>query len=179
MKKTSCLFILVVLSLLVFSCAAKVLPPPQWTYEKGAVKLQVVADPVLNLDGGKAHTLHVCIYQLKDPNGFNQLANDQNGLYKLLDCGLFDAGVASSRRLIVNPGENTTFVMDRAENAKYLAVTAGYYGLVKERITRLVEIPVIIEEKGFLTKERTQKPGMLDITILLGPEQIIGIERQK
>ena len=105
MKKTSCLFILVVLSLLVFSCAAKVLPPPQWTYEKGAVKLQVVADPVLNLDGGKAHTLHVCIYQLKDPNGFNQLANDQNGLYKLLDCGLFDAGVASSRRLIVNPGE--------------------------------------------------------------------------
>lgn len=158
------------------SCAPKVLPPPQWTYEKDAIKLHVAADPMLNLDDGKAHTLYVCIYQLKDPNGFNQLSSDQSGLYKLLDCQLFDQGVASSKRLIVHPGEDTTLVLDRAENAKYLAVVAGYYDIVKERITRLVEIPVIIEEKGFMAKER--KPGLLDITLFLGPRQINKIEGQ-
>ncbi len=179
MKTIIRLFVLAVFPLFIFSCAAKVLPPPQWAYEKEAIKLQVIADPILNLDNAKAHTLHLCIYQLRDPNGFNQLSDDQNGLLKLLECGLFDQGVAASRRLIINPGENTSFVLDRAENAKYIAVVAGYYGIFKERITRLVEVPIIIEEQGFISKERTQKPGLLDIKLFLGPQQIDRIEGQK
>ena len=176
MRKSLILFVSAFFMLTLFSCAKKALPPPQWAYEKDAIKIQVKADPLLNLDNGKAHTLFVCVYQLKDPNGFNQLSGDQSGLYKLLECRLFDAGVATSKRLIVNPGEQTTLMMDRAENAKYLAVIAGYYGIVRDRITRLIEIPVIVEEKGFFSKERTQKPGFLDITLFLGPEQIEKIE---
>ena len=166
----------VILMLITLSCAKKTLPPPQWTYEKDAVKVEIQADPLLNQDDGKAHTLSLCLYQLRDPNGFNQLSGDREGLYRLLECKLFDPGVASSKRLIVNPGETTTLVMDRAENAKYLAVAAGYYTIEKERITRLIDIPIIIEEKGFLSRERKQKPGMLDATLLLGPEQIEKIE---
>ncbi|WDP92868.1 MAG: type VI secretion system lipoprotein TssJ [Desulfobacter sp.] len=176
MKKLTLLSLAFALAL--FSCAKKELPPPQWAYEKDAIKVQVKADPMLNLDSGKAHTLYVCVYQLKDPNGFNQLSGDQSGLYKLLECRLFDGSVASSKRVIVNPGDDTALLMDRAENAKYLAVVAGYYGIVKERITRLVEIPVVIEEKGFIAKERKQKPGPLNITLFLGPEQIEKIEGQ-
>jgi len=178
LKKIIKLIVPVFITLLLFSCTAKVLPPPQWTYEKDAIKLRLEADPMLNLDDGKAHTLHLCIYQLKDPNGFNQLAGDESGLYKLLDCKLFDQGVAVSKRLIVNPGEKTTLVLDRAENAKYLAVVAGYYDIEKERITRLVEIPVVIEEKGFFSKEKKKKPGLLDIVLSLGPQQINKIEGQ-
>ncbi|MCD4721633.1 MAG: type VI secretion system lipoprotein TssJ [Desulfobacula sp.] len=178
MKKFINMLVPVFFILFLFSCSGKVLPPPQWTYEKDAIKLQVIADPMLNLDEGKAHTLHVCIYQLKDPNGFNQLASDQSGLYKLLDCKLFDQGVAASKRLIVHPGEETKWVLDRAENAKYLAVVAGYYGIVKERITRLIEVPVIIEVKGFFTKKRKQIPGLLDVKLLLGPQQIKKLEGQ-
>ncbi len=176
MKKTITLLVPVLFMLAFFSCAKKVLPPPQWTYEKDAIKLKVKADPMLNRDNGKAHTLFVCIYQLKDPNAFNQLSGDQSGLYKLLECRLFDAGVASSKRLIVNPGEETTLMMDRAENAKYIAVVAGYYGIVRDRITKLIEIPVVVEEKGVFSKERSQKPAHLDITLFLGPEQIEKIE---
>ncbi len=176
MKKIIKMLLPVCFVLFLFSCSGKVLPPPQWTYEKDAIKLQVIADPMLNLDEGKAHTLHVCVYQLKDPNAYNQLLNDQSGLYKLLDCKLFDQGVAASKRLIVHPGENTTMILDRAEDAKYLAVVAGYYDISKERITRLVEIPVIIEEKGFISKERRKIPGLLDVKLLLGPQQIEKIE---
>ncbi|WP_022665657.1 type VI secretion system lipoprotein TssJ [Desulfospira joergensenii] len=179
MKKSIVLLVSVLFMLVLFSCAKKVLPPPRWTYEKEAIKIQVKADPMLNLDNGKAHTLFVCVYQLKDPNGFNQLSGDQSGLYKLLECRLFDPGVATSKRLIVNPGEQTTLMMDRAEHAKYLGIIAGYYGIVKERITRLIEIPVVVEEKGFIAREKTQKPGLLDITLLLGPEQIEKIEGQE
>ncbi len=177
MKKSIQLLSALFFTLFLFSCGAKVMPPPQWTYQKDAVKLHVVADPMLNLDEGKAHTLYACIYQLKDPNGFNQLAGYQSGLYKLLDCKLFDRGVVASKRLIVRPGEDTTLIMDRAEDARYLAVVAGYYGIVKERITRLLEIPVVIEEKGVFSKERTQKPGLLDVKLILGPQQIDKVER--
>nr|WP_321400664.1 type VI secretion system lipoprotein TssJ [uncultured Desulfobacter sp.] len=162
--------------LTLFACSKKEIPPPQWGYEKDAVKIQVVADPMLNQDNKKAHTLYTCFYQLKDPNGFNQLCSDQSGLYKLLACKVFDSSVASSKHLIVNPGETTTIVMNRAESAKYLALVAGYYTLEKDRITRLVEIPVVIEEKGFFSKERKKMPAPLDLTIYLGPEQIDKVE---
>ena len=177
MKKIN-LLIFVLFTVFLSSCAPRVLPPPQWTYEKDAIKLQVVADRMLNLDDGKAHTLYVCIYQLKDPNGFNQLSGDPSGLYKLLECSLFDAGVASSKRLVVHPEEDTTLILDRAEDAKYVAVVAGYYGIVKENITRLIEIPVVIE-KGSYAKRRSQKPGLLDIKLFLGAQQIDKIEGQK
>jgi type VI secretion system VasD/TssJ family lipoprotein len=176
MNKTAMMVMSVMLMLIMFSCAKKTLPPPQWTYEKDAVKIEIQADTLLNQDNGKAHTLSLCLYQLRDPNGFNQLSQDREGLYRLLECKLFDAGVASSKRLIVNPGETTTLVMDRAENAKYLAVAAGYYTIEKERIIRLIDIPVVIEKKGFISREQKQKPGMLDATLFLGPEQIEKIE---
>lgn len=176
MKKTVMTLMSVMLVLTMLSCAKKMLPPPQWTYEKDAVKIEIQADALLNQDNGKAHTLSLCLYQLHDPNGFNQLSQDRDGLYRLLECKLFDGGVASSKRLIVNPGETTTLVMDRAENAKYLAVAAGYYTLEAQRITRLIDIPVVIEEKGFISKEKKQKPGMLDVILVLGADQIEKIE---
>ena len=129
MKKKCCypiVFVVIVLavSLLVCSCAPKIIPPPKWDYETNAVKINIIADPLLNLDEGKAHTLHACFYQLKDPNSFNQLADDHDGLYTLLRCGLFDAGVASSKTVVVNPDEKTTLVFDRAESARFFAVVA-------------------------------------------------------
>jgi len=36
-------------------------------FEKDAVKIEVVADPMLKLDNKKAHTLFTCFYQLKAP----------------------------------------------------------------------------------------------------------------
>ena len=73
MKKTVMTLMSVMLMLTMLSCAKKMLPPPQWTYEKDAVKIEIQADALLNQDNGKAHTLSLCVYQLRDPNGFNQL----------------------------------------------------------------------------------------------------------
>ena len=90
--------------LMLSACAAKQLPPPQWTYEKDAIRMHIKADDKLNLDEGEAHTLLLCAYQLSDPNTFIQLSNDQDGLYKLLECSLFGDGAAASKRMIIQPG---------------------------------------------------------------------------
>ena len=160
------------LVLLVCSCASKQLPPPGLEYEESAIKIHVKADPQLNLSDGKPHTLLVCVYQLKDPNALNQLASDQEGLYRLLECNLFDASVAGAKKLIVQPGQDTTFNLDRAEGARYVAVAAGYYLIERERIVHLYEIPVVIEKKGIIKRTKRKKLGTLEIDLKLGPQQI-------
>ena len=158
--------------LLLVACAAKQLPPPQWTYEKEAIRLHIRADPKLNLDEGEAHTLLLCTYQLSDPNNFNQLANDQDGVYKLLECSLFGEGAAAAKRLIIQPGQDVNMTLDRAEGARYVAIVAGYYILEKERMIKMVEIPEYIEKKGVIKKSKIRKPAQMNIELLLGPQQI-------
>ena len=111
--------------LLIGACASQPLPPPNWTFEKDALEINLKADPKLNFDEGVPHTLLVCLYQLKDPNTFNQLSEDTDGIYKLLECGLFDSSVATAKRIILRPGKDDQVKLDRAEGAKYVAVVAG------------------------------------------------------
>ena len=146
--------------------------PSKWAYEKSALSLHIVSDRQLNLYNGKPHALHLCVYQLKEPNAFNQLNGDEDGIYKLLECGLFDESVATSKRLIIQPGKDLTFTLDRADGAKYIGLVAGYNILDGKRITRLYDIPVIIKKKGFIKRTRYYSPVRLDIEITLDPQQI-------
>ena len=154
------------------ACASQ--PPPQtvWSYEKDAVTVHVKADAKLNFDDGVSHTLVLCLYQLRDPNTFNQLSDDMPGIYKLLECSLFDGSVATAKRAIIHPGQDMDVRLDRAEGAKYLAAVAGYYQLRKDRMIRLYEIPTVVETKGFFKKTTTSKPGPLKVELELGPAQM-------
>lgn len=163
---------LCIFAIMIGACASQPVPPPKWSYEKDAIQVHLKSDPKLNYDEGTPHTLLVCLYQLKDPNAFNQLADDTDGIYKLLECGLFDAGVAASKRIIVNPGKDVNLTLDRAEGAKYVAVAAGYYTLQKDRMIRMFDVPVVVEKKGFISTTKTAKPGLLKVELDLGPTQI-------
>lgn len=166
-------FALAALAVLVLvACAAQVVPPPNWTFEKAAITIKLKADPKLNFDEGVPHTLVVCLYQLKDPNTFNQLSEDTDGIYKLLECSLFDGSVATAKQIILRPGKDQSIKLDRAEGAKFVAAVAGYYTLEKDRMIRLYDIPVVVEKRGFIKKTTIAKPGPLNIDIELGPSQI-------
>jgi len=154
------------------ACAPKPLPPPEFTYGKSAIRLQFKADKDLNLYQGASHTLLLCVYQLRDPNAFNQLVGDEDGLYKLLECGSFDPSVTNVKRLIVQPGQEVSFALDRAEGTRYVGLVAGYSIMKKENMIRLLQIPIVIEKKGFIRTTKTQKPGLLDVTIYLGAQGI-------
>ena len=173
--KRLCLLAIIFLS---YSCASRPPTPPDWSPEKKAIHLRLVADPQLNLHEGVPHTLLLCIYQLRSPNAFNQLADDIEGIYKLLECSLFDTSVARSKKLIVHPGQESIKDLDRAEGAKYVAIVAGYYLLQKERMVRMFDIPVIVEKKGFIRRKKVIKPGHLNIELTLGPQQIQTIGRE-
>ena len=164
---------LLLLALFVCSCASRsVAPPSEWKYEKDAIRIHLSADIQLNLYEGTPHPLVICFYQLGDPNTFNQLTGDNEGLYRLLECSRFDTSVVSSKRMIVHPGQDLTFTLDRAEQAKYVAVVAGYSIIQKEGMVSLFEVPVTVERKGCLWLTKVSRPDALHISLILGSLQI-------
>lgn len=174
-----CLFVV-----FIFACASKKgttsqstseIEPETWGYQKDAIRLVLNADPQLNSYDGLPHTLYLCLYQLKDPNAFNQLSGDKDGLYLLLSCSVFDPSVTSFQRLTVQPGQQLSQSFDRAEGSRYVGIAAGYFRLEKERITRFLKIPVEIKRRGWLF-QKYGVPGVLDLKINLGPQQIENIE---
>ncbi|MEW5801060.1 MAG: type VI secretion system lipoprotein TssJ [bacterium] len=145
--------------------------PPEWRYEKEAIQLRIKADPQLNLFQKTSHTVVLCIYQLSSPNAFQELAETEEGLSRLIECSRFDASVASSRNVVVQPGHDMTKSLDRAEGAQYIAVVAGYYLLRKEMVTRLFQVPVI-EETVDSSGLKRLKPGPMTVDLFLGPHGI-------
>ncbi|RJR17429.1 MAG: type VI secretion system lipoprotein TssJ [Nitrospiraceae bacterium] len=159
MKKTIRALLAVSFVLTIVSCASA----PKYVYEEGAINLRLKSGPDVNLYDGKAHTLLLCVYQLRDPNAFNQLFDEEDGISKLLECSRFDPSVMSSKRIVVQPNEDSTKTLDRSEGTKYVGIVAGYFQMEKKNITRLMQVPL-----GMLTGS----PKKMDIGLYLGPKEI-------
>lgn len=144
-------------------------------YSEQGIQLRVKSDLQLNLYQGKPHTLVLCVYQLRDPNTFNQMADEEGGLSKLLDGSRFDNSVSSSKKIVVHPGIEIAEVLDRADGAKYVCVVAGYFyelqkdrdEIQKDQIVRLFPIPLSMF---------TKQPKKFNIDLILGPQEIKSLE---
>lgn len=111
---------------LLAACAGKKGVPP---YVKDAISIQITAAPDLNYFNNQPHTLVLVVYELSDPNVYKQMLESSDGVVQLLEGKQFDSTVLSRRRATVQPGENTSFVMDQVEGARYVAVVAGFYSM--------------------------------------------------
>jgi type VI secretion system VasD/TssJ family lipoprotein len=157
------------------SCGGKTVQPPsppQASYAEQAIRIHLKADEQLNRFQNSAHALHLCIYQLSNPNSMNQYANDASGMTQLLQCSSFDPSVTMAKKLVMQPGSETTLELDRAQGSRYVALCAGYYQLDREHSVRLVKIPVVETTEGWFRKKTTRHLGKLEATFELGPERL-------
>lgn len=178
MKK---IFVLSILAPLVLMSACMLPPasPPDWKMQKEGIVLNIEADSQLNNAKGKAYTLYFVVYQLINPNSFNQLIEDEEGLSKLLESKIYDASVASVKSMIIYPGSDVTYRMDRAEGAMYIGVVAGYNVMAKERMARLFDVPVYVKFTNITKLSRKLVPAPLEINLTLGPQQIAVLKEKK
>ncbi|HDM77848.1 MAG TPA: hypothetical protein ENG51_15500, partial [Deltaproteobacteria bacterium] len=94
------LALLIFLSFVMAGCATAPSEPIP-TYKREAVHLTLTASEQVNLYGGLPHATVLCVYQLSNPNVYQQMLEEVEGVDKLLSCENFDASVKSRRRIVV------------------------------------------------------------------------------
>jgi len=143
-----------------------------WPFAENAVILELVTDPKLNEYGGEAHTLLLGVFQLSDAAAFRKQLTNPSTLAKALERGEAGEGVEHFSRHVLEPGQRATLLLPRAQNARYVAVSAGYYQLRPQSTVRLFEIPLKIESSGIFRRTYVAKPEPLALRIELGAEGI-------
>ena len=171
MRTLTAILLLIAVGFL-YSCASSPEKPPKWEAEENGIVLNLKAANKLNLERGKSYSLYLVVYQLTDPNAFNQYAEDRNGLSELLESKIFDPGVVAVKNFVVYPGSDVTYRIDRAEDAKYVGLVAGYRTMTKKRMVRLFEIPVRTETEGYIKRKKKKVPAILEAELKLGPDRI-------
>ncbi|HEV7164212.1 MAG TPA: type VI secretion system lipoprotein TssJ [Gammaproteobacteria bacterium] len=174
-------------SLLLAACSSApaqlTVAPDGWTYGPRLITLQLEATETLNIDSGQAHALSVGIFQLSDPGSFGGLSASPAGAEKLLDEGATaDPSIVDFDRVVLQPGEKRTVYINRAANAQYVGIVAGYYQLVSLQDVALFNIPVVAKPVGWVTKgmvavglqtaDTDGMPGALALSAGFGPDQV-------
>ncbi len=139
----------------------------------GALTLDVAASPRLNLTSGAPHALRLVVYHLSDTAVMEQLAASEDGMKKLLMAERFDESVRSIRVLEIQPGQESRFALDRAENGRYVGLIAGYHALERTCAAAAVAYPLSqyvqqIDGVLFARKAAVFSPEPLHIQLTLG-----------
>lgn len=166
------------LSAFLTACMSSPASPPEWKMQKEGIVLNLKADSRLNESRGKAYTLYFVVYQLTNPNSFNQLSQDAAGLARLLESRIFDSSVAAVKSMVVYPGSDVTYRIDRAEGAMYLGVVAGYNVMNREHMVRLFDVPVYVKYNNFFRTSKKLVPGNLELNMTMGSQKIEDVEKK-
>ncbi len=151
--KNITLIIIAFTTLLLSACASKTsleVAEKDWTYQDQAIHVHVKSPSDLNSISGRPHSLVLGVFQLNDPNTFLGLSVTKEGALQLLNSGRIDESVAQFTRIILQPGEEKTANLPRAQGAKYVAIISGYFGLNTELDVKVFDIPIKPAKRGFV-----------------------------
>jgi type VI secretion system VasD/TssJ family lipoprotein len=146
--------------------------PDQWPLAKNAIQIEILADKNLNIYEGTPHAVPICFYQLFHPDFYNKLASYPEGFNRLLECRSFHPSVARIHRVTIQPNEKKSIVMNREKDVRHVAVTAGYFFKDKNKISRIIDIPVRAVRPALIKSTEIVRPAPLEIRLRLGPEKI-------
>lgn len=151
-----------------------------WTFEKNAISLHIESTENLNTVNNEAHTVSLCIYQSPDSNTLQALAQSEEGIKELLQCKSIPPDRLQATQLYIQPQTTQDIKMDRAENAKFIAVVAGFNQLSSQNCFAIFPFPVHTETKRkmLIKKETFYYPAKLEARIDLTTDsvQLQGVE---
>ena len=173
MRFLACLFFAMLLTL--NGCATK--SKDDYRYIKDALVINLNATDDLNTFNNQSHTVVLALYELSNPNIFNQMLEAPEGVVQLLEGKQFDESVLSRRKLVIQPGENKEFRIDRVEGARYLGVVAGFYSMQGSgNFSRIFPINLSSGPSYFWTK--TEEPRKT-IELTLGSDGFMDVKKKQ
>jgi type VI secretion system VasD/TssJ family lipoprotein len=148
-----------------------------WDFAKDAVMIEITADPRMNQYRDESHTLLLGVYQMVDTAPFYKLIADPAALGKQLGSGKSDEGFVQFVRYVVAPGQHSILLLDRAQKAKFIGITAGYYDLNADSAARMFEVPMSVQSEGMVTSTYKAAPAVLALRLDLGADGIVNAVR--
>jgi len=148
----------------------------EWSFGKAGIRIDLQADPRLNIFDGNAHTLVLGVAQFTEPNQFAALLGDSAAIGRLLEGGKLTPGMLALDRFVVEPGRSRSLMLDRAQQAQYVGLIAGYFELAPLQNTSLFRVPFDIAVTGRVISTRTATPAPLRIRLVLGSQRIAAAE---
>ncbi len=148
-----------------------------WEFAKDGVMLELSAERELNRYGGESHTLLLGIYQMEDAAAFYKMIADPAALARSLSANKGNEGFVQFTRYVVDPGQHSILILDRAQKAKFIGLVAGYYQMSGPTAARLFEIPLTVASDGLLSKTWKAAPAQLAARVKFGPDGILNAER--
>lgn len=149
-----------------------------WVFEEDAIRLRLTAPAQLNLFRERPHSVVVKILQLSDRQPFTDIRKTAVGLRNALADEPFDPSVVAVESRVLHPGADLLLSLNRAANARFVAVVAGYFSLDGNTTTRLIPVPVVAPQPegggvlgalsfGVLGEEEVPAPRPAHVKILL------------
>ena len=163
-----------------------------WSRGEDAFEIRFTASSELNSYSQRAHTLSVKVIQLTEVSGLNSLLQSSEGIGQVLSQPLeMIPNAVFSQSYTLAPKQVVSYKFSREENAKYIAVVAGFAELNKSQAVRIIPISVKsipqkpIEAKwtlydqvtlGYFVKKELQadvvRPANIKMNIRLGESSI-------
>ena len=149
----------------------------KWAHASDALLLEIDAAENLNLHQGAPHTLLLTVFQMAEDKPFRQLVADPVALARALESNQSGSDFVLTQRYIVAPGKRTLLSLDRAGEARFVGIVAGYYRLDAAGTARLFEVPLAVRSKGWVSTTYSAEPAPLAIRLQLGAQGIVEARR--
>ena len=160
------------LALLTAACSHAPDPAPTYGFGEKAITVNITAGKDLNGYDNHSHTVLLVIYQMTDINAYNKLVQNEDGLRTLLEVTSPDPTLVASQKVFIEPGKSQTLVLDRAENASWIGMVAGFYRLIPGKVSKSFEIPYKVETRGIIFRKQVAEIQPLTVDLILGPDNI-------
>ncbi|MCU9952185.1 type VI secretion system lipoprotein TssJ [Burkholderia sp. BKH01] len=144
----------------------------RWDYAPDALRIDVDASPRLNEFLNAPHTLLLAVFQSADAQTFRRLADNPARLRTTLAEGGPAADFIQTTRYVIAPGEHVALSIDRAQQARYVGIVAGYYDADGPRAARLFDVPLQIDKRGWFSSTYRAAPRTLGLKLRLGAQSI-------
>lgn len=141
-------------------------------FSQSAITLNVTSEPGLNIWNEIANSCTLLVIQAQKDSSLKKVLTNPALLKSLFHGAGAEEDILKVDRYTMMPGQHITLHIDRSENARNVAIVAGYYPFPKKQHMAQVNIPVALNSSGWWTKKWTAQLSPLILDITLGSQSI-------
>lgn len=142
-------------------------------FASDAINIDMIADPQLNAFNRVPNSCTVLIIQAERRDQLEGLLNNPALLRNLFARAGGSENILKLDSYVMMPGQRVTLHLDRVEQARYVALIAGYYPQPNERHVRIFSIPLELSSQGWWNKRWQAHFIPINIEITLGETTIV------